>query len=406
MKLNKHYFGRRIQGDRSYQEDDFGFDSSHRDDFLMVLADGMGGYEGGALASERAIQAFMDSYYVASGDTAQRLQHALEKANKQLALEKQSNVALKNMGCTLVGVAISATSIAWISTGDSPLWLLREGRLYRLNADHSMKPELQKQVDAGELTVEQMKTHPDRNMLRSALTGSDIELIDQAQRVLKPNDKILLASDGILSLTTDEINYILTESYQAKQAVNELLEAVENKAKPGQDNTTTLVVYMPNKQYFAVIGEHNWRLFVLLAILVAHLLFWITVQIHWVKPVEIMEDLFPHSETTLSHRSVLDKKPEDIEKKPDDDKQSALPDEELDNRKKPELSEDAPSDEKLDDKLESFEEVQDEQTEDAPAGNAIDKKSDFEQISTNKHKDSTIEKSTPKEEPLVPDSLY
>lgn len=302
MKLNKHYFGRRIQGDRSYQEDDFGFDSSHRGDFLMVLADGMGGYEGGALASERAIQAFMDAYYVSSGNITQRLKHSLEKANEQLALEKQSNTALENMGCTFVAVTISSTSIEWISVGDSPLWLLRGERLYRLNADHSMKPELQKQVDAGELTVEQMKVHPDRNMLRSAMMGNEIELIDQAHKTLEADDRILLASDGILSLTADKIKQVLNESKNAKQAVNALLAEVKNKAKSGQDNTTALVAYIPNKQSFTitVVGEHDWRLIVLLAILLLHLLFWIAVQIHWVKPVEILENLFPFKQETIS----------------------------------------------------------------------------------------------------------
>jgi PPM family protein phosphatase len=300
MKLNKHYFGQRNQGRRSYQEDDFGFDSSHNDDFLMVIADGMGGYEGGAVASERAIQAFMDNYYVASGDTGQRLQHSLTKANQQLALEKQSNPILKNMGCTLVAVAINAQSMEWISVGDSPLWLLREERLYRLNADHSVKPELQKQVDAGILTAEQMKTHPERNMLRSALIGYEIEFIDQAQISLHSNDKILLASDGILSLTTDEIKSILSTANNAKQAVTDLLNAVENKAIKNQDNTTALVVYVPNKQFFPLLDKlnkldkHDWYSVILLTTLLAHLLLWIAVQIHWVKPLELLETVFPH----------------------------------------------------------------------------------------------------------------
>ncbi len=303
MKLNKHYFGQRIQGERSYQEDDFGFDSRHNDDFLMVLADGMGGYEGGALASERAIQAFMDNYYVSSGDTTQRLQCALEKANEQLSLEKQSNSTLENMGCTFVAVAISAKSIEWVSVGDSPLWLLREGRLYRLNADHSIKPELQKQVNAGILTVEQMKTHPDRNMLRSALTGNDIELIDQSQITLNPSDKILLASDGILSLTTDEIKCILSAANNAKQAVDDLLNAIEHKNIASQDNTTALVVYNPSIRFFTTLDKHDWRLIILLIALLAHLLLWTAVQKHWVQPVEIIEAIFPHPVTIPSYNS-------------------------------------------------------------------------------------------------------
>ncbi|MEK7990815.1 MAG: protein phosphatase 2C domain-containing protein [Thiotrichaceae bacterium] len=398
MKLNKHYFGQRIQGERSYQEDDFGFDSSHRDDFLMVLADGMGGYEGGALASERSIQAFMDAYYVSSGNITQRLKHSLGKANEQLALEKQSNIALKNMGCTFVAVAISSTSIEWISVGDSPLWLLRGGRLYRLNADHSMKPELQKQVDAGELTAEQMKVHPDRNMLRSAMMGSEIELIDQAHKTLEADDRILLASDGILSLTVDEMKQFLNESKNAKQAVNALLSAVENKAKSGQDNTTALVAYIPNKQSFTITGggEHDWRLIVLLAILLLHLLFWIAVQIHWVKPVDILESLFPHSTEQLDNAKKL-KSPN---QQSDSTEESELSNQEPDNVGKTKL----PSEQSdLDDNEEL--EVQDDVNEDESATDKkVDsdknKKPDSEQAITSKNKDATVK------EPLTPDSPF
>jgi protein phosphatase len=392
MKLNKHYFGQRIQGDRSYQEDDFGFDSSHRDDFLMILADGMGGYEGGALASERTIQAFMDSYYVSSGDTTQRLKFSLKKANNQLALEKQSDTALENMGCTLVAVAISSTSIEWISVGDSPLWLLREGRLYRLNADHSMKPELQKQVDAGELTVEQMKTHPDRNMLRSALMGNDIELIDQATKVLNPGDKILLASDGILSLTPTEIKDSLTQFSNAKQAVSDLLGIVERKARVGQDNTTALVVCIPDTQHFTIAGKHDWRLVVFLTILLVHLLFWIAVQIHWIKPVEIMESLFPHPTEQFDNSVKIKQQPENVE-------ESEPSTEQLENVEESELSTEQPA-EKLDssEKSEAQDDVKKNESSD-------DKKSDSKQASTGKHENAI--KNQSKTEPLTPkDLLY
>ncbi len=302
MKLNKHYFGDRIQGDRSYQEDDFGFDNGHPGDFLMILADGMGGHKGGQLASERAIQAFMDAYYVTNGNATQRLRTSLLKANEQLMLEKEAELALESMGCTLVAVAISKNTVEWVSVGDSPLWLFRNNKLQRLNADHSMKPVLKAQVEKGELTAEQAKTHPERNMLRSALTGKDIELIDQGKQPIFPGDRIVLTSDGILSLTTREIEQqLLVTNINAQQAVNGLLDAIVAKAKAGQDNTTILLANIPARQWVTLTSEHSQRLAILLFILLLHLFLFICVETQWVEPSKLLEYwLDDYQETSVS----------------------------------------------------------------------------------------------------------
>jgi serine/threonine protein phosphatase PrpC len=96
----------------------------------------------------------------------------------------------------------------------------------------------------GELTPDEAGMHPDRNMLRSALVGANIEMIDQSSAPLEPGDRILLASDGILSLSETEIANILDQPLSAKALVKKLLGAVENKGKQYQDNTTALVVKM------------------------------------------------------------------------------------------------------------------------------------------------------------------
>ena len=248
---HKECAGACIQGERLSQEDYFDFDNSKPQDFLMTLADGMGGHQGGAYASHYAIKAFMDSYYVTSGSVVKRLWQALQQANCQLALQSQLVQELTGMGCTLVGVVFDGEQLEWISVGDSPLWLYHAGRLQRLNADHSMKPLLQELVECGELTHQEATRHPDRNMLRSALTGTQIELIDYSSMPLKlsPDDRILLASDGIFSLSELEISHILQQNLSAKQLVKELLEAVEAKQNPSQDNTTILVVKIPSESH-------------------------------------------------------------------------------------------------------------------------------------------------------------
>ena len=279
---NKEYAGIRIQGGRDYQEDDFGFDNSRPNDFLMILADGMGGHQGGAHASHCVVKTFMNSYHSAKGSVAKRLRRALRKADQQLALEAKDKPKLDGMGCTLVGVAISDEQLDWISVGDSPLWLYNADRLYRLNADHSMKPLLEEQVRNGELTPDEAATHSDRNMLRSAITGTEIELVDQPSEPLElySGDRLLLASDGILTLSEDEIGQILQKDLSAKKLVKELLGAVEGKGKRYQDNTTALVVVIPDELEAAKKQSKSWRwqTSVLLLLLILNLMLWASVQ--------------------------------------------------------------------------------------------------------------------------------
>jgi serine/threonine protein phosphatase PrpC len=250
--VNRDYAGQRIQGGRDYQEDDFGFDATRPEEFLMVLADGMGGHEGGAYASGLAVQSFI-GYYRATeeGDVAARLKTALAQTNEEIAKEIEVNAGLDGMGCTLVAVIISADyRMQWISVGDSPLWLYRRGHLDRCNADHSMKPVLENQVEKGLLTEVEALSHPDRNLLRSAMTGYKIEFVDAAEEPLElfPNDRLLLASDGLLTLSDREIAGILARPRTADAITADLLNAVKQKHRPAQDNATAMTIIVPGPE--------------------------------------------------------------------------------------------------------------------------------------------------------------
>ncbi|SEH08665.1 PP2C family protein-serine/threonine phosphatase [Candidatus Venteria ishoeyi] len=249
LTLDEDYSGNRIQGARSYQEDDFGFDSGKPDDFLMVLADGMGGHKGGAQASSMAIEAFMDAYYRVEGSVRERLRYALIAANRRIADTVETQPELQGMGCTLVAVAInpSLQQLEWISVGDSPLWIYSKGRLKRLNRDHSKRAELQKQVEKGEISAEQAAQDPERNALYSALTGGNIDLIDQVGPYeFVTGNRLLLASDGLFALSKQEIEQVLAQpADNMATVVNALFRMVERKQRKGQDNTTVLVARIP-----------------------------------------------------------------------------------------------------------------------------------------------------------------
>jgi PPM family protein phosphatase len=257
--MNPHcdFAGTQDQGRRAYQEDAFDFhplqaeaDGSGGEGLLMVLADGMGGHQGGAVASSMAVSTFIQAYgsAVAEPETG-RLEQALLAANYEIAREATSEPGLRGMGCTLVGVTITPRGVQWISVGDSPLFLFRNGELKRLNADHSMVPVLQHAVSQGVLSDSEAASHPERQALRSAVTGKDLNLVDlQSEPVeLLPGDRLLLVSDGIFTLSASRIIQLIAQhaDWPAEELSRHLVQAVSEAGNPHQDNVTVMVAAMP-----------------------------------------------------------------------------------------------------------------------------------------------------------------
>ena len=213
---------------------------------LAVLADGMGGHTGGAVAGQTACSTFAEVFSAATTPYEARLQSALDASNEALAKGVEQNAALKGMGCTLIGAWMDEVGLRWTSVGDSLLLLYRFPDVMRLNADHSLGSFLDEQARQNRITFSEAKQHHNRNALRSALTGSKIDLVDLRGEPLelRAGDWILLASDGICSLEGDEIAdvvYNFRESTPAQMA-DGLIAAVVKKAVAGQDNTTVVAV--------------------------------------------------------------------------------------------------------------------------------------------------------------------
>ncbi|MEQ1716591.1 MAG: protein phosphatase 2C domain-containing protein [Hyphomicrobium sp.] len=215
-------------------------------DGIAVLADGMGGHAGGALASRMACEAFLESIAGDRRSAYDRLQTALRAANAAIAGKVADNPLLSGMGSTLIGAAFSNDGIEWISVGDSPLYLYRRGEVAMLNEDHSLAPELDRLVAAGRLTEDEARRDPRRHMLRSAVTGDEIDMIDFSKRplALEAGDYVILASDGLDTLETQELARLI-QGYGADGAeavAKAIIRAVEALREPYQDNATVLVV--------------------------------------------------------------------------------------------------------------------------------------------------------------------
>lgn len=247
------------RGARDYQEDTAAFLADGREHVVLsvdepgcdraglaVLADGMGGHAGGALASKTVCDHFLQSASAAKGEVSERLIAGLGAANAAIATKVAENPLLAGMGSTLIGAAFTPVGIEWVSVGDSPLFLFRRGEVALLNEDHSLAPELDRLVAEGKLTAEEARHDPRRHMLRSAVTGEEIDLLDVSRQPLKlePGDYVVLASDGIATLETNEIARLI-QGYAkdgAAAVARAIIRSIESIREPYQDNATVLVV--------------------------------------------------------------------------------------------------------------------------------------------------------------------
>lgn len=219
-----------------------------RSALLMVVADGMGGHAGGAEASRLAIDVFDRTFGVASNvPTSRRLQEALHAANDAIGKRAKADSGLRGMGCTLVAAVLDGRRLTWISVGDTLLVAAKGARLRRLNADHSLGAILDERAERGEISMEEALASPQRHILRAAVTGDRIGLIDENDANLEPGELLVAATDGVLTLPWQRLATLLGEAKGPASAVQSVLDAITEDMPDDQDNTTLAAVRVSNR---------------------------------------------------------------------------------------------------------------------------------------------------------------
>lgn len=256
FQLEIDFAGRQFVGYRRMQEDYYAFAdvSPSRDPkgtcLLVALGDGLGAHVGGHVASYLIVNEFVKAYKRSTLSASWRLRVALETANEKL-FELSGKLACDHapMGSTFIGAALTREGMHWVSVGDSPMYLFRDGKLSRLNADHSLAPILDERVRSGELTEEEAHRHPDRHILQSACLGQPLTIVDARMDLfeLKSGDIVIAASDGILSLDLKHLEHMLSfgKTTPAGKIADAVIFAVRCVDSPRQDNTTVCVVKVP-----------------------------------------------------------------------------------------------------------------------------------------------------------------
>ncbi len=250
------FTARQYVGRRENQEDYYAFaDATSPDEeplsrLLLVLGDGLGAHSGGNVASYLGVGSFIKSYHESTFEPHLRLRKALDAANETLGilLDRLPDIS-NSMGTTMLGVLVTPSVMHWISVGDSPLFLYRDGKLNRINEDHSLAPLLEERVKKGELTEEEAEHHPDRHTLQSALLGYHLSLVDEnnGPMTLQKGDIIIGASDGIFTLSTKQLEELLSfgRHTTADKIADAILFAVRRANVESQDNTTVGVIKIP-----------------------------------------------------------------------------------------------------------------------------------------------------------------
>ena len=214
---------------------------------LCVLADGMGGYNAGEVASDMAVRqvhAFIQDARANDGKTPrsdsatrQCLQEAAQSANHQVFVAANSTPAYQGMGTTLVTALFEARQV-WIGhIGDSRAYRWRDGRLEQLSRDHSL---LQEQIDAGLLTPEEATYSMHRNLVTRALGVEEEVELEIHSHPLQTGDVVLLCSDGLSDMLPDTAIAQVMRTSDNLESLGQALVAAANEAG-GRDNIAVIL---------------------------------------------------------------------------------------------------------------------------------------------------------------------
>ena len=227
---------------RDLNEDSFCVHGFHQNQPMgfCILADGMGGHNAGEVASQRTVQ-FVAEELLKNEDLKEApriLNRAAKSANAKVFAMAKTNQSQHGMGSTLVVACICDDGAYIANVGDSRAYAFRNRELMQITKDHSVVEEM---VANGTITRDEARLHPQRNIITRAI-GADADTeADIFEYDYYAGDVLLLCSDGLSSMLTDEeMLQILTRNTDAEAMVNALIDAANERG--GRDNITAICI--------------------------------------------------------------------------------------------------------------------------------------------------------------------
>ena len=208
-----------------------------------VVCDGMGGANGGDIASAIAVNE-IENYIKLNikEDTDENkfeeiMRSAVNKANFEIFAKASKNKSLSNMGTTIVLCIVKKSNLHIIYAGDSRVYLIKPTEIPQISKDHSVVQEM---VDMGEITQQDAKNHPQKNIITRALGVTKNIEPDYIKINISENDIILSCTDGLTNSINDDLILKICTSCEPCLAIEKLIK--ESNLKGGKDNITACII--------------------------------------------------------------------------------------------------------------------------------------------------------------------
>ena len=209
---------------------------------LAIVADGMGGYEGGQEASQLAVDTMVSLYRDRNGSNPQAtLNEAIHAAHERVREYAFAHPNLRGMGTTCTAVAVVGDALHYVHVGDTRLYLVRERRITQMTRDHSYVGRL---VESGVISREEAERHPQRNILTAAL-GTSADLITDLPgrpELLRHGDALVVCSDGLWGQVHDNEILQAVDGKSPEVACRELIRLARERGGP--DNITVQILHL------------------------------------------------------------------------------------------------------------------------------------------------------------------
>ncbi len=230
---------------RTENQDDFHIHESHDTGYaLCVVCDGMGGAKAGGVASTLASEMFAEDVlknlknHMSEDYIVKITCEAVNRTNSHLYAKSLSDDAYSGMGTTLVAVVTDGDDSVFVNVGDSRAYLINEDGILRITRDHSVVEDM---LMMGDLTREEARTHPGKNLITRALGTEEAIECDHYIRKLNKGDNILLCSDGLTNMVEDqEILYEVLHGGAKELACDRLTDIANSRG--GRDNITVVLL--------------------------------------------------------------------------------------------------------------------------------------------------------------------
>jgi len=211
------------------------------DEYLFVVADGMGGHQAGDVASKLGTVTFVHRYgelREANTPIPEALRESISRANEEILEKATADLKKRGMGTTFSAVVLTDMKAHIVHVGDSRIYITRDNEIVRLTTDHTF---VEKMVEEGRLTQEEARDHPQKNILYMSLGARQSFVPEVSESFnLKKGDILVLCSDGLNNMVTDAQIKEYVTNHPPQKAVEKLIKLANENG--GIDNITLLVI--------------------------------------------------------------------------------------------------------------------------------------------------------------------